>query len=79
MVSSSRKEIPVSSMLPKIELESFNFCPSLLGQKNFVRFKGELKKQKNSVEINWPLNSIYLFELQSQQKIKKQINSLFGL
>ena len=30
---------------PKNELENVNFCPSLLGQKFFVCFLGELKKQ----------------------------------
>ena len=30
---------------PKNELENVNFCPSLLGQKCFVRFLGELKKK----------------------------------
>ena len=32
------KEILVSSILPKNELENVNFCPGLLGQKFFVRF-----------------------------------------
>jgi hypothetical protein len=36
----------VSSILPKNELENVNFFPSLLGQKFFVRFLGELKKPK---------------------------------
>jgi hypothetical protein len=36
----------VSSILSKNELEKVNFCPSLLGQKFFVRFLEELKKQK---------------------------------
>ena len=54
-VSKSRKEMLVSSILPKNELEIFNFCPSLLGQKFFVRFLEELKKPKSLFEINWPL------------------------
>ena len=45
----------MSSNLPKYELENVNFCPSLLGQKFFVRFLGELKKTKSRFEINWPL------------------------
>ena len=44
-----------SSILPKNELENFNFCPGLLGQKFFVRFLEELKTQKSPFEINWPL------------------------
>ena len=44
-VSYSRKEILVSSILSKNELENVNFCPSLLRQKFFVRFLGELKNQ----------------------------------
>ena len=36
----------------KNELETANFCPSLLGQKFFVCFSGELKKQKSPFEIN---------------------------
>ena len=46
------KEILVPSILPKNELEIFNFCPSLLEQKFFVRFLEELKKTKSPVEIN---------------------------
>ena len=42
----------MSSILPKNELENVNFCPSLLGQKFFVRFLGELKKPKSPFEIN---------------------------
>ena len=45
----------MSSILPKNELENFNFCPSLLGQKFLVHFLGELKKTKCHFEINWPL------------------------
>ena len=30
-----------------------NFCPSLLGQKFFVRFFGELKKQRSPFEKSW--------------------------
>ena len=36
----------MSSIFPKNELENFNFCPRLLGQKVFFRFLEELKKQK---------------------------------
>ena len=39
------KDILVPSILPKNELENFNFCPSLLGQKFFVRFLEKLKKK----------------------------------
>ena len=39
----------------QITLENSNVCPSLLGQKFFVRFLGELKKTKSPFEINWPL------------------------
>jgi hypothetical protein len=42
----------MSSILPKNELENVNFCPSLLGQKFFVRFLGELKKPKSTFKIN---------------------------
>jgi hypothetical protein len=35
----------VSSILPKNELENLNLCPSLLGQKFFVRFLEELKNK----------------------------------
>ena len=45
----------MSSILPKNELENVNFSPSLLGQKFFVRFLGELKKPKSHFEINRPL------------------------
>jgi hypothetical protein len=45
----------VSSILPKNKLENSNFCPSLLGQKFFVRFLEELKTQRFSFEIIWPL------------------------
>ena len=44
------------SILPKNEHENFIFCPSLLGQKSFVRFWGELKTPKSPYEINWPLH-----------------------
>ena len=44
-VSYSRKEILVSSNLPKNELVNLNFWPSLLGQKFFVQFLEELKKE----------------------------------
>ena len=42
----------------KNELENHNFCPSLLGQKFFVRFLEELKKPKRHFEINRPLISV---------------------
>ena len=41
----------MSSILPKNELENVNFCPSLLGKKFFVRFLGELKKQKALLKL----------------------------
>jgi hypothetical protein len=50
--SFSQKEILVSSILLKNELENVNFCPSLLGQKFVVCFLGELKKSKSSFKIN---------------------------
>jgi hypothetical protein len=37
---------------PKKQTENANFCPSLLGQKNFVPFLGELKKTKSPLEID---------------------------
>ena len=46
------KEILLSSILPKNELENINFRPSLLEQKFFVRFLGEFKKSKSPFEIN---------------------------
>ena len=36
----------------KTEFENFNFCPNLLGQKNFASFLEELKNPKNRFEIN---------------------------
>ena len=42
----------MSSILPKNELENSNFCPSLLGQKFFVRFLEELKNPERHFEIN---------------------------
>ena len=45
----------VSPILPINELENSNFCPSLLGQKFFVRLLGELKIPKCPFEIYWPL------------------------
>ena len=51
-VGQSRKEILASSIIPKNELENFNFCPRLLGQKFFVHFLEELKNPKNRFEIN---------------------------
>ena len=51
-VSQSRFDILMSSILPKNELKNVNFCPSLLGQKFFVGFLGELKKPKCPFEIN---------------------------
>ena len=54
----------MSSNLPKNELENTNFCPSLLGQKFFVRFLGELKKTKKPLGIDSPLIiSVHVFEL----------------
>jgi hypothetical protein len=50
--SYSQKEILVSSILPKNELENVDFCPSLLGQTFFDLFLGELKKPKIPFEIN---------------------------
>jgi hypothetical protein len=41
----------MSSILPKNELENHNFCPSLLGQKFFVRFLEELKKLKRRLKL----------------------------
>ena len=41
----------------KTNLKMFIFAPSLLRQKFFVRFLGELKKSKCPFEINWPLES----------------------
>ena len=40
----------MSSILPKNELDFFNFCPSLLAS-----FLKELKKTQSLFEINWPL------------------------
>ena len=37
---------------PKNELKNSNFCPSLLGQKFFVHFLGELNKTEFPFEIN---------------------------
>ena len=48
----------MSSILPKNELENSNFCPSLLGQKYFVRFLEEFKKPKSTFEINRPFGTI---------------------
>ena len=42
----------LSSILPKNELANVNFCPSLLGQKFFACFLGELKKTKSPFESN---------------------------
>ena len=47
-VSYSQRGILVSSILPKNELENFNFCPNLPWQKCFVHFLEELKKTKSS-------------------------------
>ena len=49
------KEILLSTILPKNELDIVNFYPSLLEQNFFVRFLGELKKPKSPFEINLPL------------------------
>ena len=57
----------VSSVLQKNKLENSNFCPSLLGQKFFVRFLEELKNPKFPLEINWPLEgAIMPIKLQAQ-------------
>ena len=47
-VSLSRKEILASSILPKNELENVNFCPSLQGQKFWVRFFSENWKNQRA-------------------------------
>ena len=53
-VSESRKEILVSSILPKNELENSNFWPYLLEQKLFIRFLKELKEKTFlTYEIIW--------------------------
>ena len=57
-VSLFRNVFLVSPILPKNEHENSNFCPSLLGQKFFVHFLGELKKPKCLFEINWPLAKV---------------------
>ena len=44
LIINNCQEILVSSILPKNEPENVNFCPSLLEQKLFVHFLGELKK-----------------------------------
>ena len=41
----------MSLILPKNELENVDFCPSLLGQKFFGWFLGELKKQKALLKL----------------------------
>ena len=56
-VSLSRKEILMSSILPKNKLKNAKFCPSLLGQKFFVCFLEEFKKPNSPFEINWPLKT----------------------
>ena len=66
----------VSSSHPKNELKIFNFCPSLLGQKFFVRFLEELKKTKSPFEINWPLKTIADKVSQSKIKRSKSCSSL---
>ena len=52
IASPQGKVFLVSSILPKNELKNSNFCPSLLGQKFFVRFLEELKNPKFPFEIN---------------------------
>ena len=64
-VSLFRNVFLVSPILPKNEHENSNFCPSLLGQKLFVRFLGELKKQKRPFEFNWPLT--YFHSVREEQ------------
>ena len=61
----------MSSILPKNELETSNFCPSLLGQKFFVRFLEELKKTKCPFEINWPLAKGLDYRMQYKTRDKK--------
>ena len=53
----SKGNFSVFNSPKKNELENVNFCPSLLGQKFFVRFLGELNKPKSPFEINWPLHT----------------------
>ena len=36
---------------PKNQLENVNFCPSLLGQKFFIHFLGELKRPKSPSKL----------------------------
>ena len=36
---------------PKNQLENVNFCPSLLGQKFFIHFLGELKRPKSTSKL----------------------------
>ena len=55
--------ILVSPIRPKNELENSNFFLSLLTQKFFVRFLGELKKTKCPFEINWPLVTSTIYHL----------------
>jgi hypothetical protein len=40
----------VSPILPKDELENVKFCPSLLGQKIFVRFWGKIEKKQKAFQ-----------------------------
>ena len=56
-VSYSRKEILVSSILSKNELENVNFYPSLLSRGRIFLFVfwENWKNQKSPFEINWPL------------------------
>ena len=63
----------MSPILPKNELENSSFCPSLLGQKSFVRFLGELKKTKCPFEINWPLACVQKSNQSMILKVEKHI------
>ena len=48
-VSLSRKEILLSSILPKNKLEIVHFCPSLLGQEFFACFFGRIEKNQKAL------------------------------
>ena len=50
----------MSSILPKNELENHNFCPSLLGQKFFVRLLVELKKNQKVIS---KLTDLYILTI----------------
>ena len=48
----SKGNFSVFNSPKKNELKNVNFCPSLVGQKFFIRFLGELKKLKSPFKIN---------------------------